>query len=451
MHAAIDVAAPLEGRQTWSADRIRALVEPDRVHRSVYTDPALFELELERLWNRAWVYVGHESQIRQPGDYFATEIGRNPVLMSRHSDGSVRVMFNRCTHKGVMVARARTGRVKNFVCSYHGWVFGTDGALKGVPLADGYEGTPVRAGNPDFGLMPLPRVASYRGFVFASLSADGPSLTEFLGPAAVGIDDMVDRAPDGEVEVYGTCARTIQHANWKFFFENQLDGVHAGITHRSSTEAARKVAASKYADPAQVPREVRMFMAQEPPEPKSVWVKLNSSNFRYGHGFLGGYQEHRGDDPVTTEYEALVKRKLGEEEGERILARSLHHTVIYPCLSIQSQFQQLRVIKPLGVDRTLMEIWHFRLRGAPQAFQRRNMIIANMVNTPATIISCDDYENWYRAQTGLQARAQDWVSIHRDHGRDRVEGDVVHSRVGTSEAFQRNQYAAWAEYMAREA
>jgi phenylpropionate dioxygenase-like ring-hydroxylating dioxygenase large terminal subunit len=436
---------------TWTPDAIRALVEPDRVHRSVYLDPALFELEQQRIWGRAWIYVGHESQVPEPGDYFSTEIGRNPVLMTRHTDGSVRVMFNRCTHKGVMVARARTGKVRNFTCPYHGWVFGTDGALKGVPLADGYDGTPVRAGNPEFDLRPLARVDSYRGFVFASLASDGPDLKTFLGPAAVGFDDMVERSPEGEVEVYGTCARTIQHANWKFFFENQLDGVHAGITHRSSTEGARSVAASRYADPAQVPREVRMFMAQEPPEPKSVWVRLNSSNYRYGHGFLGGYQEHRGDDPVTLEYEAMVKARRGEAEGERVLARSLHHTVIYPCLSIQSQFQQIRVIKPIAPDRTLMEIWHFRLKGAPRAFQRRNMIIANMVNTPATIISCDDYENWWRAQTGLAAAAQDWVSIHRNAGGDRIEGDAVHSRVGTSEAFQRNQYRAWAEYLAGEA
>lgn len=438
------------GPAPWTAGAIRALVEPDRVHRAVYVDPQLFELELERIWHRAWIYVGHESQVRQPGDYFATEIGRNPVLMVRHADGSVRVMFNRCTHKGVMVARARTGRVRNFVCSYHGWVFGTDGALKGVPLADGYAGTVVQADNPEFGLKPLPRVATYRGFVFASLAADGPDLKTFLGPAVIGFDDMVDRAPDGDVEVFGTCARTIQHANWKFFFENQLDGVHAGITHRSSTEAAKKVAASRWSNPEEVPREVRMFMAQEPPEPKSVWVNLNTSNYRHGHGFLGGYQEHRGQDPVTLEYEAIIKRKYGDAEGERKLARSLHHTVIYPCLSIQSQFQQVRVIKPLAVDRTLMEIWHFRLKGAPQAFQRRNMIIANMVNTPATIVSCDDYENWYRAQTGLQARAQDWVSIHRNFGDDVTDAEGTHSRVGTSEAFQRNQYAAWAEYMSQE-
>jgi len=426
---------------------IEDLVQPDRVHRSVYLDPEIFELELERIWYRAWIYVGHESQVREPGDFFTTEIGRNPVIMVRHGDGSVRVLFNRCAHKGVMVARRRTGKVKNFVCSYHGWLFGTDGALRGVPLADGYEGTPVCPGNPEFGLQPLPRVASYRGFVFASLAQDGPGLLEFLGPAVEGFDDMVDRAPLDEVEVFGTCARSLQRSNWKFFFENQLDGVHAGVTHESSADAAKAVARQYFQKPEDITPAVRMIMAQEPPEPRSVWVKLNSANFRYGHGNFRGYQEHRGNDPVTREYEALIKKKYGEDEGERKLARSIHHTVVYPCLSIGSQFQQLRVVKPLAVDRTLMEIWHFRLKGAPEAFTRRNLMVPNALNTPATVISCDDYENWARAQAGLEARAQEWVSMHRNYGSDRQDGEVLRSTIGTSEAFQRNQYAAWREYM----
>ncbi|MCL2430229.1 MAG: Rieske 2Fe-2S domain-containing protein, partial [Alphaproteobacteria bacterium] len=79
---------------------IRGLVEAGRVHRRVYTDPAVFELEMERIFGRTWLYVGHESQIPKPGDYFATELGRQPVIMTRHGDGSIRILSNRCTHRG---------------------------------------------------------------------------------------------------------------------------------------------------------------------------------------------------------------------------------------------------------------------------------------------------------------------------------------------------------------
>src|SRR5262245_34633008 len=69
---------------------------PGRVHRRLYSDPAIFELEMERIFGVAWIYVGHESQIKKPGDYFATQIGRKPVVMVRDQDGVVRVVHNQC-------------------------------------------------------------------------------------------------------------------------------------------------------------------------------------------------------------------------------------------------------------------------------------------------------------------------------------------------------------------
>ena len=82
---------------------IKALVQPDRVHRAVYTDPALFTLEMDRIFGRAWLVIGHESQVRETGDYFTTRMGREPVIVARHEDGSVRVLINRCAHRGAMV------------------------------------------------------------------------------------------------------------------------------------------------------------------------------------------------------------------------------------------------------------------------------------------------------------------------------------------------------------
>ena len=430
-----------------SSGDIRALIEPDRVHKGVYIDPGLFELEMERLWGRAWIYVGHESQVPNTGDFFRTEIGPHPVIMVRHDDGKVHVLYNRCAHKGAEVVRARAGNVKFFYCSYHGWTYRTDGSLESLPLADGYNGTELKFGDPEYGLKPVAQVDSYRGFVFAKLSGGGPDLRSFLGEAADGFDDMVERAPDGELEAFGTCARTIQRSNWKFFFENQLDGVHAGITHQSSTDAAKEVAKARYGDNEEQTLAMRMLQAQAPPDPKSFWVELNQANFPNGHANFLGYQSARGTDPVTLEYEDLMRERHGEERAEKILSRNFHHTIIYPCLSIQGAFQQLRVIKPIAVDRTLMEIWHFRLKGAPAAFTRRNMTYSNIVNSPATIVSCDDYENWYRCHEGLKAQAQDWVSVHRDYGSDVEDGGIMRSTVGTSEVFQRRQYETWREYM----
>ena len=190
---------------------IKALVQPDRVHRAVYTDPALFELEMDRIFARAWLILGHESQVRSPGDFFTTRMGREPVIVTRHRDGAVHVLVNRCVHRGARVCEAPAGTVPEFVCAYHGWTYGTDGRLVGLPLPGGYERPAgVSTGG---GLARVPRVDAYRGFLFASMAEDGPTLAEFLGPLRASFDDFVERAPDGEVEVAGGVFRHTYRGN----------------------------------------------------------------------------------------------------------------------------------------------------------------------------------------------------------------------------------------------
>src|SRR6476659_10397703 len=117
------------------------LVEPERVHRRVYVDPDVFELEMDRIFGRAWIYVGHDSQVPNPGDYVTTQVGRQPVVMARHTDGQVYVLENRCPHKGALVCPERSGHADRFMCMYHGWRFDGDGSLRSVPVHSGYEGS----------------------------------------------------------------------------------------------------------------------------------------------------------------------------------------------------------------------------------------------------------------------------------------------------------------------
>jgi phenylpropionate dioxygenase-like ring-hydroxylating dioxygenase large terminal subunit len=163
---------------------LRQLVRPDRVHRSIYADPAVFEIEMERLFGRAWLFVGHESQVAQPGDFHCTRLGRQPVIMVRGGDGAVRVLHNRCAHRGAQVCTDESGSAKHFRCGYHGWTYGTDGRLVSVPRREGY-GAEFEGEAKGLGLAPVARTDSYRGFVFASLAAEGPPLAEWLGPVAL--------------------------------------------------------------------------------------------------------------------------------------------------------------------------------------------------------------------------------------------------------------------------
>ena len=119
-------------------EQLAMLVQPERVHRSVYADPAIFDLEMERLFGRAWLVLGHESQVPNPGDYFTTRMGREPVIVIRKDDGTIGVLVNRCAHRGSMVCAEGRGNVERFVCPYHGWSYDRAGELKAVPFSSGY-------------------------------------------------------------------------------------------------------------------------------------------------------------------------------------------------------------------------------------------------------------------------------------------------------------------------
>src|SRR6185437_3040209 len=172
--------------------------KPGRVHRQIYSDPAIFDLEMQRIFGQAWIYIGHESQVKNPGDYFSTQIGRRPVVMVRDESGEVRVIHNQCAHRGAMVVATEKGNAPEFTCCYHGWTYHLDGTLKAVPLNNGYP-SDFDPSNPKTSMRRVPRVKSYRGFVFASEATDGPSLEDSLGEMLSSLDDMIDRAPDGEI------------------------------------------------------------------------------------------------------------------------------------------------------------------------------------------------------------------------------------------------------------
>jgi phenylpropionate dioxygenase-like ring-hydroxylating dioxygenase large terminal subunit len=428
-------------------------VEPDRVRKEVYTDPAVFELEMERIHERVWIYCGHESQVRNPGDYYTVQIGRQPMFMVRGTDGKVSVLYNRCPHRGAMICADRHGNTGEFFrCSYHAWTFQHDGTLRNIPMMEsGYAGTRWGRDNPDCNIKRAARVESYRGFVFASLAQDGPGLAEFLGPACIAFDDMCDRAPDGEVEVVRNCFRVIQNSNWKIFLENQLDALHPSVTHQSTGRAARDVEVQIEKRTGKAPLSYHMLSAFSTVT-IDKWDNFQTINYPYGHCILTGYMGLRPRDPDTLEYERVLAEAYGEKRKEEILTTDIHHVLLYPGLSVQSPLQQLRAVRPLGVDKTLTEIWHFRLKGAPEPIYRRALAYYNLVNSPATLINADDLENFWKCHQGLSSDGGDWVSFHRHFGSDVERGGVVESAPGkgTSEAPMRNQMKAWAQFMSEE-
>lgn len=431
---------------------VSGLVEPDRVHKSVYTSEQLFELEMERIHERVWIYCGHESQVKKPGDYYTVQIGRQPMVMVRGADGAVNVLYNRCPHRGSLICGDRHGNTGEFFrCSYHAWTFNHDGRLKTIPMMEsGYKDTRWTRDNPDCNMKRAARVENYRGFVFANLAAEGPGLLEYLGPSKIAFDDICDRAPQGEVEVVPNCFRVIQNSNWKIFLENQLDALHPSVTHQSTGRAAHEVEKQIQKKTGKAPLSYHMLSAFATVT-IDKWDNFQTLNYPNGHCVLTGYMGLRPQDPDTLAYEKTLVKAYGEKRKEEILSTNIHHVLIYPGLSVQSPLQQLRAVRPLGVNKTLTEIWHFRLKGAPEPIYRRALAYYNLVNSPSTLVNADDLENFWKIQVGLGSDGGDWVSFARHYGRDKNNNGVIETGpgMGTSEAPMRNQMQAWAAFMAR--
>ena len=432
---------------TLDVRQIKSLVQPDRVHRAVYTDPALFELELDRLFGRAWLILGHESQIPNPGDFLTTRLGREAVIVTRHADGSVRVLVNRCAHRATRVCEATSGSCRQFVCPYHGWTYATDGTLVSVPGPEGYD-RPV-ADMTDLRLRPVPRVDAYRGFLFASLAEHGPSLPEFLGPLRASFDDFVERAPAGAVEVAGGVLKHAYQGNWKLVLENHNDAVHPAFVHASSIWAAREQPAAT----GEAYSEIGIRQMLQNGAPWEVWERTGLWGARYGHSWMGDYHDDSRlvaalDHPAFADYRAALERRVGREGAKRVLGELRWNSIVYPNCSFMSQFRQLRIVHPVAVDRTIVHAYSFRLKGAPESMFRETIAFANVVNGTASPVLTDDLEVYERAQRGLGALGADWVFLGRGHGGDVPDRDgTLRGRTGTSEIHLRNQFAAWLEYM----
>ncbi|RQT58856.1 aromatic ring-hydroxylating dioxygenase subunit alpha [Burkholderia cepacia] len=429
-------------------ETLAGLVRPDSVHKRLYTDPAIFALEMERIYGRAWIYVGHESQVKTAGDYHTTRIGDQDVAMVRASDGTIHVIYNRCPHKGAKVVPDGDGSVgKFFRCPYHAWTFRHDGTHLSAPLRNGLQNTCFDPKHPDFSMRRVARVDSYRGFVFASQSNDGPDLRTFLNGVVSSIDNLCDRSPVGEVEVTGGVFRVLQRSNWKVFYENLHDTMHAPVTHESSVVSARAQAAEMGAMP------FELLIMDGNGEPYEFWEKLELRAYAYGHGYMEGIFDPAAAerDSVSSAHFAVLAEVYGEERARGILGMNRHNTVIYGSGSPHTVFQQFRVIRPIAVDRTLVEIQLFRLKGAPDAVFDRALTYANVINSPSSNVMPDDVEVYARCQEGNQTRGGEWVSMHRYAGTDRATDDGFVSINGTSELPMRNQFAAWKRFMVDEA
>ena len=423
---------------------IAALVEDERVHRDLYLSEALFALEQKHFFANTWNYVGHASQVPAAGDYVTLELAGRPLVMVRHDDGSVRVLYNRCAHKGTPLVSERSGNTGRFFrCPYHAWTYRLDGSLRAVPLASGYDGTgfdPATAGQ---GMKAPAGVAVHRDFVFARINPGGPDFASYFGEALDSIDNLVDRSPVGRLRIEGGCLRTLIRCNWKTYLENINDTVHPLSTHESATSAAAKVWEGHEAD---APKPMAIEQILPFGAGHDFFDRMGGRVLPNGHSVLGTQFSIHSGYAQLPDYEAAMREAHGAERAAEILQRSPQNALCYPSLALKGSPQAIRVIRPLAADRTVVEAWSFRVEGAPDLLFERSVTYNRLAFSPMSMVAHDDMHLFQGIQKGLRAEGNEWVSLHR--GFDRGELDTPTRDVnGTNEILMRNQFRAWVEFM----
>ena len=427
-----------------NAEAVRALVRPDRVHRDLYISDELFALEQQHFFANTWTYVGHDSQIPKPGDYITNEIGGRPLIVVRHTDGDVKVMMNRCAHKGSRLVSAPSGNTgRLFRCPYHAWTYRTDGSLLAMPLKNGYEGTALHECEASKGLSTVTHVRLYRGFIFVKLNDVGPDFDEYFGDSLSSIDNLADRSPEGRLEIAGGCLRFMHACNWKMFVENLNDTMHPMVAHESSAGTAQRMWLGKPADEPK-PMAIEQFVPFM--SDYKFFEDMGVRVFDNGHSFSGVNFSIHSKYSVIPTYEAAMKAAYGDERAQQILGLTRHNTVYYPNLTIKGAIQSIRVLRPIAADKTLIESWTFRLVGAPPELLARTCMYNRLINSPFSVVGHDDLQAYRGIQAGLHASGNEWVSLHRNFDPAEI-GQREVTAIGTSEISMRNQYRAWAKYM----
>lgn len=388
-----------------SPDSLAAVLEhrPERgihrVDRRIFTDPELFELELKYIFEGTWIYLAHESQIPQPHDFLTHQIGRQPIILNRDSEGRVRAWINACAHRGATLVQARRGNEPFFACPFHGWCYSSAGELVRVRLEKG-GGYPEQFDHKQLGLTPVPKVASYRGFIFASLNAEVPALDDHLGEARKAIDLICDQSPHG-LEVLPGIQTYTYDGNWKLQAENGVDGYHVGTIHRNYVETVNRRAAEQRRD--------RVDTVDV-----GTLGKLAGGYFDLGHAHTLLWSEWSNPEvrPLATERERLLA-EFGATRVRWMIDR-LRNLLLYPNVFLMDQIStQIRAFRPLSVDRT--EVTTVCIAPVGESAEARRIRIRQYEDffNASGLATPDDLAAFNCSQAGFRGALARWSDLSR--------------------------------------
>ena len=417
-------------------DRMRAdyrsMVLDDRVHGSLYVDEQVYAEEMDRIFTRGWVFVGHESEIPEPGDWVTRRLGREPVILVRDRNAAVQVLANRCAHRGTALCWEAKGHSNTFQCTYHAWTYGLDGRLKGVPLPGGFHGD-----KDALGLDRPGQVESYRGFVFANVSGDAGSLAKHLGPGGTElIDRLCDLSPTGRICLGGGWIGHRVESNWKMWPESDNDGYHLNWVHASMFRSAPD---SYYTETVLGGEDGNRSLAVDR---GCGHAELDQRpSFTRELAWLGATRER-----VTSYCDALIAAR-GAALAERSLWDGPPHAMIFPNLFLGEM--NIAIVEPLAAAQTVHRHTAVLLEGVDEAFNQRLLRQSEAALGPASFIVPDDAVVAERMQAGFAGsretaapNGRGWIDLTRGLAREqRMEDGRLVGQISdetTNRAFWRH-------------
>jgi nitrite reductase/ring-hydroxylating ferredoxin subunit len=412
---------------------VKGLVDPKTglVSRRVYSDRELYELELERVFARTWCFLGHESQIPNPGDFVSAYIGEDPVLLVRDSRGKINAFLNTCRHRGMRVCRADQGNAAAFTCTYHGWTYGNDGKLVGVPGYKEYYYEELDM--EQWGLVPVAQVDSYKGLVFGCFDPEAPSLDAYLGDFKFYLDLHFDRR-EGGIELIGGVHKWIMTCNWKFASDNFTgDGYHLQVSHISAMKVGFGGGGNQLG--------------------RLAGSERYGVDSGLGHALTLNFQRDRqGSNSQIQEYiESLYDERVNRL-GELRANLSTGAGTVFPNFSLLGT-PTIRVWHPRGPDRTEVWAWCFVDKAAPADIKEAQRLNYLRTFGMSGTFEQDDGENWNMCTWSTQGHISAKQVMHygMGTGKETYREDVP-GWLGpkVNEIQQRGFYRRWSELMAAE-
>ena len=319
--------------------------------------------------------------------------------------------------------------------------------MRGVPWPDGYAGD---LHDPKYNLAQVPRVESYRGFIFGTLNLDSPPLTEHLGPIATVIDEWLDRNPSGKVVVC-EANRFRFKANWKLAYDNSCDGYHVAYSHRSLLETENRFAGENAKG---------MAYYRDSPDTQPMYMRYTGHGNHYKdkrpnlEKRPGGLWALESAHPGMEHYEADFISRYGDRALSLLdLAGSEPVNInVFPNLSLLGN--HIQVFEPISVEET-NAIWYGTMivdDGSIGADGVRDINALRMRTQEGfpNFGEVDDIANFEQIQRGLMAIEDEWVYMHRGLGipdRVKTNADGTITAPATDEAFMREHFKEWKRLM----